>query len=164
METEATIAMNERFAQRARDAHVRSDIRVVAGLGGIYCDGLHRDRERAALASDAASLGVYGKHAPLLCDECAAHIRYAEARRAYCPKDPKPFCSHCDSHCYKQDEAKWQRQMMRYAGPRSLASRYCVPAVRHALEARKWRKTKAALSAAPSEPTEDRPVDDQKEN
>lgn len=135
--------MNERFAQRAGDAHVRSDIRVVAGLGGIYCAGNHGDRERRRLSSDAATLGVYGKRAPLLCDECAGHIRYAEARRAYCPKDPKPFCAHCDSHCYKPDEAEWQRQMMRYAGPRSLVRGYAVPAMRHALEARKWRKAQA---------------------
>lgn len=136
--------MNERFADRMNDAKVRSDTRIVAGLGSIYCAGLHGERERSRLESDAATLGVYGRRVPKLCPECAEHIRYAEARRAFCPKDPKPFCAHCDSHCYKPDEAEWQRQMMRYAGPRSMFRGYAIPGVRHALEARKWRKKMSA--------------------
>lgn len=139
--------MNERFAERMKDAKVRADTRIVAGLGSIYCADHHGDRERVRLSSDATSLGVYGKRVPKLCDECAAHIRYAEARRAFCPKDPKPFCAHCDTHCYKADEAEWQRQMMRYAGPRSLVRGYAVPGMKHALEARKWRKKMAAAAA-----------------
>lgn len=134
--------MNERFAERMNDAHVRSDTRVVAGLGAIYCEAHHGERPRARLQSDAAALGVYGRRVPVLCDECADHIRYAERRRAYCPKDPKPFCAHCDTHCYHPDEAEWQRQMMRFAGPRSVFRGYAVPAVRHAMAARKFRKAK----------------------
>jgi hypothetical protein len=128
----------ERFAERMTHADVRRDTRVVAGLAVIYCKALHDGQQR--LVSDGAALGAYGRHVPALCDECAAHIRYAEQRRAFCPKDPKPFCAHCDTHCYRPEEAEWQRQMMRFAGPRSLRSRYAVHAIRHALEARKWRK------------------------
>lgn len=143
--------MNERFAERMRDGKVRQDTRIVAGLASIFCRGHHDDHDRPRLESDGASLGVYGRKAPRLCAECAAHIRYAEQRRAYCPKDPKPFCAHCDSHCYKRDEAEWQRQMMRYAGPRSLLSPYVIPAMRHAMEARRWRKTMAAQAAETKE-------------
>lgn len=131
--------------QRAADTHVRSDIRVVAGLGAIYCKGVHAERGREPLVSDAAALGVYGRRRPLLCAECAEHIRYAEQRRAYCPQDPKPFCSHCETHCYMPDEAEWQRQMMRFAGPRSLLRGYAAPAIRHALEARRFRKGQAPI-------------------
>lgn len=136
--------MNERFAQKMSDSKVRSDTRVVAGLGGIYCEAHHGDRERTRIESDAATLGVYSKRTPVLCEECAEHIRYAERRRAYCPKDPKPFCAHCDTHCYHPDEAEWQRQMMRFAGPRSLLRGYAVPAMRHAMEASKHRKARQA--------------------
>lgn len=139
--------MNDRFAERMRDKQVREDTRIVAGMGAIYCAGNHRDRTRVPLASDAASLGVYGHRVPRLCDECAAHIRYAEKRRAYCPRDPKPFCAHCDTHCYSAQESAWQRQMMRYAGPRSMFRGYAIPGIKHALEARKWRKTMAVQSA-----------------
>jgi hypothetical protein len=140
--------MNERFAQRMSIAEVRNDTRVVAGLAQIYCEGHHAAAERVRLESDAATLGVYGRRIPRLCPECAEHVRYAEARRAYCPKDPKPFCAHCDTHCYKPAEAEWQRQMMRWAGPRSLFRGYAIPGIKHALEARKWRKAMAAKAPA----------------
>ncbi len=136
--------MSERFAERMKDPKVIADTRVVAGLAAIYCRGNHADRTRPSLTSDGRDLGVYGRRAPAMCPECAEHIRYAEKRRAFCPKDPKPFCAHCDTHCYRSDEAEWQRQMMRYAGPRSLWHGYAIPGIKHALEARKWRKTMAA--------------------
>lgn len=144
-------ALSDRFAERVRDRNVQGDIRTVTGLCSIYCAGNHHDHERTPLVSDASALGVYGRRVPRLCDECAGHIRYAEKRRAYCPKDPKPFCAHCDTHCYKADESEWQRQMMRYAGPRSMWHGYAIPGIKHALEARKWRKTMAAKAAETKE-------------
>lgn len=132
--------MNERFRERMTDAQVRTDTRTLGDFVGIYCKGNHADRARMAIASDAASLGVYGRKAPVLCDECAEHLRYAEKRRAYCPKDPKPFCAHCDTHCYKSEEREWQRSMMRYSGPRSIWHGYAIDGVKHALEAWKYRK------------------------
>lgn len=143
--------MSDRFAERMRDSKVSGDTRIVAGLAAIHCAGTHHDRDRTPLVSDAAVLGVYGRRAPKLCEECAEHIRYAEKRRAYCPKDPKPFCSHCDTHCYGSDEAEWQRRMMRYAGPRSAWHGFAIPSIKHALEARKWRKTTAATAAETKE-------------
>ncbi|KUK47761.1 MAG: Uncharacterized protein XD74_1646 [Actinobacteria bacterium 66_15] len=68
---------------------------------------------------------------------------HSEKRRAYCPRDPKPFCAHCDTHCYKPDESEWQRQMMTYAGPRSMWHGYAIPGIKHALEARKWKREMA---------------------
>lgn len=138
--------MSERFVERMRARDVRADTRIVAGLAGIYCAANHTDRERVPLQSDASVLGVYGRRVPRLCDECADHIRYAEKRRAFCPRDPKPFCAHCDTHCYKRDESEWQRVMMRYAGPRSMFHGYAIPGIKHALEARKWKRRMAGRS------------------
>ncbi len=150
--------MGDRFSERMADMRVAADTRVVAGLAAIYCAGTHRDRDRAPLASDAAALGVYRRRTPRLCGECAEHIRYAEKRRAYCPKDPKPFCAHCDTHCYASDEAAWQRRMMRYAGPRSIWHGYAIPAVRHALEGRKVKSqmTQTSGRAGRAEGNDDR--------
>ncbi|KAF0209488.1 MAG: nitrous oxide-stimulated promoter family protein [Actinomycetota bacterium] len=133
-------AMNERFRERMSDAHVRADTRTVGDFVGIYCEGNHADRVRAALQSDAATLGVYTRKTPVLCDECAEHLRYAEKRRAYCARDPKPFCAHCDTQCYKPDKLAWQRTMMRYSGPRSVWHGYAIAGIKHALEALKYRK------------------------
>lgn len=135
--------MTGRFSERMRDKKVRNDTRIVAGLAAIYCAGNHRDRQRTPITSDASRLGVYGRRVPRVCEGCAEHIRYAEKRRAYCPRNPKPFCAHCDIHCYKPDESEWQRQMMRYAGPRSIWHGYAIPGVKHALEARKWKREMA---------------------
>jgi hypothetical protein len=159
--TKGAAHVNDRFAERMGDRKVREDTRIVAGLGGIYCAGTHRDREQPPLVSDGAALGVYGRRVPRLCDECAEHIRYAEKRRAYCPKDPKPFCAHCDTHCYSATEAEWQRQMMRYAGPRSLWHGYAIPGIKHALEARKWKREMArrATQAPRPDRTDDHAAD-----
>ncbi len=132
--------MNEKFVAQMSDANVRHDTRVLGDFVAIYCKGNHADRQRKVLESDAASLGVYKRTRPVVCEECAAHLRYAEARRAYCPKDPKPFCAHCDTHCYRPAEAEWQRQMMRYAGPKSVWHGHAIDGVKHVLEGRKWRK------------------------
>jgi hypothetical protein len=125
--------VNERFRERMADDQVRADTKTLGDFTRIYCRGNHRDRARTPCASDAATLGVYGRRVPELCEECAGHLRYGEARRAYCPKDPKPFCAHCDSHCYKSDEAAWQRQMMRYSGPRSVFQGHAVDGIRQLL-------------------------------
>lgn len=136
-----------KFAERMQDESVRSDTRLVADFAAIYCKAKHKDRERPPITSDASALGVYGDRVPRMCEECAGHIRYAEKRRAFCPRDPKPFCAHCDTHCYKRDESEWQRQMMSYAGPRSMFHGYAIPGIKHALEALKWKREMARRQA-----------------
>ena len=87
----------------------------------------------------------------MLCEECEAHLAYAEKRRAYCPQDPKPFCAYCETHCYKSDEREWQRQMMRYSGPRSWRKGHAVDGIRHMLDGRKFRKQQEARERAEAE-------------
>jgi len=140
--------VNERFAARMSDAEVRKDTRTLADFIAIYCKANHSERPRFPATTQAATFGVYGRRVPVLCEECAAHLDYAEKRRAYCPKDPKPFCAHCDTHCYRPSEAEWQRQMMRYSGPRSMLRGHAIDGIRHALEARRYRKNEAATAKA----------------
>lgn|GEM_PF-816778 len=131
--------MNEKFAAKMQDREVVGDTRTLADFVQIWCDGHHRDRERRAPQTDGAALGIYRKKL-VLCTECASHLDYAEKRRAYCPKDPKPFCAHCDTHCYRPEEREWQRQMMRYSGPKSWRKGHAIDGIRHVLEGRKYRK------------------------
>jgi hypothetical protein len=140
--------MNDRFIASMSDDGVRHDTRLLGDFVAIYCKGNHAARVRVALVSDAEALGVYGRKTPVVCEECAAHLRYAEARRAYCPRDPKPFCAHCDTHCYRPSEGEWQRQMMRYAGPKSMWHGHAVDGIKHMLEARRWRKIASASASA----------------
>ena len=132
--------VNEKFARKMAEQDVVHDTVVLADFVQIWCDGHHKQRTRKRVETDGATLGVYGRKVPSLCEECEAHLVYAEKRRAYCPKDPKPFCAHCDTHCYKSDEREWQREMMRYAGPRSWRKGHAIDGIKHLLEARRYRR------------------------
>jgi len=131
--------MNERFAEAMNDKQIRHDVAVLADFVQIWCEGHHAERARAQVETDAAEMGVYGTKTPVVCDECAAHLAYAEKRRAYCTQDPKPFCAHCEVHCYKADEREWQREMMRYSGPKSWRKGHAIDGIKHMLEARKYK-------------------------
>jgi len=132
--------MADRFAERMSGKQVAHDCAVLADFVQIWCDGHHPGRARRRAQTDAALLGTYGRKTPVLCEECEAHLAYGEKRRAYCPKDPKPFCAHCETHCYRADERAWQQQMMRYSGPRSWRKGHAIDGIKHVLEARRWRK------------------------
>lgn len=138
--------MDGRFAERMQNAQVRHDVAVLGDFTRIYCAGNHGDRDKAPCATEAASLGVYGPKPHLLCTECQEHLAYGEQRRAACTRDPKPFCAHCDSQCYRSAELAWQRTMMRYSGPRSWYRGHFLDSIRHAHEAAHWRR--AATRAA----------------
>ena len=107
----------------------------------IWCDGHHAAAIGTRSTTDAAGRwACTGASARRLCEECEAHLAYAEKRRALCPKDPKPFCAHCDTHCYKSDEREWQRAMMRYSGPKSWRKGHAIDGIKHVLEGRKWKR------------------------
>lgn len=131
--------MQERFALRMSDREVRRDTRLLGDFAAIYCRGVHSKAVRGPLVSDGAALGVYGRTAPRVCVECGDLLRYAEQRRAACPKDPKPFCSNCDTHCYKSDMRERVREVMRYSGPRSMFTRHALAGVKHLIEGRMAR-------------------------
>jgi hypothetical protein len=142
--------MQERFAQRMLDDKARSDTRLLGDFTVIYCRGVHAHAQRSALVSDGVDLGVYGGRVPVVCAECADLLRYAEKRRAYCPNDPKPFCSYCDTHCYSPEMRERMREVMRYAGPRSVLHGHAIDGVKHLIEGRKARAAAARAGAAGS--------------
>jgi hypothetical protein len=129
--------MQDRFTEKMADAKARSDTRLLGDFTHVYCRGKHRGAIRSPLTSPGAEVGVYGRNPPSVCDECAEMLRYAEKRRAFCPKDPKRFCSHCDTHCYSADMRERVKAVMRYAGPRSMFSKHAVAGVKHLLEGRR---------------------------
>ena len=140
--------MNDRFGEKLADSVVVHDITTLADFIQIYCDGHHANAVRRPVETDAAKLGIYKRKRPVLCTECEAHLAYAEKRRAYCNQDPKPFCAYCEVHCYKSDEREWQRQMMRYSGPKSWRKGHAIDGIKHVLDGRKYRKLAQAKAAA----------------
>ena len=140
--------MDGRFAERMQDPKVAHDTKLLGDFTDMFCSGTHADRPRAALTSEGVTLGVYGSRVPALCSECAAFMRYAEARRVFCPKHPKPFCAACETHCYKPDMRDYSREVMRYSGPRSWKRGYLIDGVKHALEMRRFKKSQADRALA----------------
>ena len=136
--------MQEHFAAGMAREGAAADTKLLGDFTGIYCRGVHADAKRTALVSEGVDLGVYGRKVPHVCDECAELLRYAEKRRAYCPKDPKPFCSVCDTHCYAAAQRERMRDVMRYAGPRSMFHGYAVSGIKHVLAERAAKKAAAA--------------------
>jgi predicted amidophosphoribosyltransferase len=128
------------FALKMREREVAHDAVVLADFIAIWCDGHHTDQMRRRVQTDGALLGVYGRKTPVLCADCESHLSYAEKRRAYCPKERKPFCSHCDTHCYRSEEREWQREIMRYSGPRSWRKGHAIDGIKHLLEARTYAR------------------------
>ncbi len=135
--------MSERFAEKMAQHDVAKDTRLLGDFAVIYCNDNHPDAERAPLDSSGAALGVYGKRRPAVCVECAELLAYAEKRRASCPKDPKPFCSYCDTHCYRADMRERMRDVMRYAGPRSVLRGHAIDSVKHLIEGRRHARAAA---------------------
>jgi hypothetical protein len=132
--------VSDRFEEKMRDRKVAKDTRTLADLIEIYCAGHHARDVREPASTDAAALGLYGRKPPRLCPDCEAHLAYGEKRRAYCPKNPKPFCANCDVHCYRSEEREWQRQMMRYSGPRSAFRGHAIDGIKHVVETRRHKR------------------------
>jgi hypothetical protein len=139
--------VQDRFVEKMADPKVRADTRLLGDFTGIYCRGIHKDTTRSPLMSDGAAIGVYGLAPPVVCAACADLLRYAEKRRAYCQKDPKPFCSYCDTHCYSEEMRERMRLVMRYAGPRSLLHGHAIDGVKHLIAGRRARARAVRTSA-----------------
>jgi hypothetical protein len=139
--------MDARVADRLVDPKVAHDTRLLGDFTDIFCADVHGGRARAALESDGVTLGIYRKRVPVLCGECAEFMRYAEKRRALCPKDPKPFCVACDTHCYKSDMRALSREIMRHSGPKSWRRGYLVDGVKHALAMRRYKRDQARAAS-----------------
>ena len=95
--------------------HQKKDIRLLGKFVEVYCDGKHRDAVRSArfLPED---LG-----ARRLCQECAAFLEYAIAKRLKCPLEAeKPTCKRCRIHCYDKPRREKVREVMGYAGRRLM--------------------------------------------
>ena len=140
--------MSDRFRERMADEKVAHDTSVVADFIRIYCDAHHSERVRRPAKTEAAVTGVYSSRHPVICEECEAHLAYAEKRRAFCPKDPKPFCAHCDSQCYRPDELQWQAHMMRFSGPKSWYQGHLIDGLRHAREGIAWKREQSRKARA----------------
>lgn len=87
----------ERFEGRIRarfaDPDVARDVVTLGGMTEIYCADHHPESMRVPYRGLSTDMGLYpARRIPRLCPACAAHLRYGEARRALCTREPRPSC------------------------------------------------------------------------
>jgi len=111
-----------------------ADAELAARFTEWYCKSHHKNICKAPLESDGSHAGIYLKKIPVLCEDCADYVRYAEERTENCLKNPKPFCSRCDIKCYNSKMKEYSLRVMRYSGPRSVFSRYCLKALHYVIQ------------------------------
>ena len=83
---------------------VGKDIKILEQFIQIYCDTKHREAEKSE------------KNGLKLCPECHETMDYSRTQRELCPLDPKPTCKNCETHCYKPDQRKKIKDIMRHSG------------------------------------------------
>jgi hypothetical protein len=98
------------------------------------------DRERHTIQTMIEIYCLNHHHpADRLCPECAQLTSYALQRVERCPFKPnKPTCAGCTIHCYKPEMRQQVRVVMRYAGPRMLAT-HPLLAVAHLIDGALYR-------------------------
>lgn len=131
-----------------KDSKKARDTELLVRFTEWYCRSHHQNAKREPLVSTGTQAGIYGQRIPLLCADCAEYARYAEQRTELCRHDPKPFCSACPIKCYKPSMAAYSRQVMRYAGPRALFSRYWRQALSHLINGRRGGRRAPATPPA----------------
>lgn len=95
-----------------------------------------RERERRVVTEMIAAYchGRHGTRGDELCDECSRLAAYAARRVERCPlMATKSFCSQCRVHCYAPEERARIKDVMRYAGPRTMLH-HPVMCVRHVVD------------------------------
>ena len=81
---------------------IEKDLEVLREFVGLYCREHHGRREGD------------------LCDDCRNLLDYAVERRRKCPLDPKPRCSKCEIHCYREPYRAKIREVMKFGGMHCL--------------------------------------------
>jgi hypothetical protein len=96
-------------------ARQKKDIRLIGKFVAVYCTGKHCAAGRAAVALP------FGLEERFLCQDCAAFLEYAIAKRLKCPLEAeKPTCKRCRIHCYDPPRRAKVREIMAYAGRKLL--------------------------------------------
>ncbi|MFZ5945483.1 MAG: nitrous oxide-stimulated promoter family protein [Bacillota bacterium] len=82
------------------------DIKLLIDFIKVYCRENHKGIPKETIPP---------YNVPL-CSDCWELALYAEKRRKYCPKIPKPACKKCDTPCYAPKYKEKIRKIMKFSG------------------------------------------------
>lgn len=96
------------------ERRLQRDLRTLVKFVDTYCSEKHRLRQRVVMKGiDVGEIA--GKHL-FLCAECTKLLQHALVKRTHCPRDPKPECKHCPTHCYAPKYREEIREVMKFSG------------------------------------------------
>lgn len=74
---------------------------------------------------------------PTLCNECLSLLAFSKRRLERCIYGvEKPACANCKLHCYKPEQRRQIREVMKWAGPRLLL-KHPVLTIQHLIDQRR---------------------------
>ena len=97
---------------------LRRDLRTLAVFVRVYCEAKH-DHQGPVVYKGFNLKDITGKHLEL-CPQCSKLLHHALVKRTACPRDPKPQCKDCPTHCYSKVYREQIREVMRFSGMRLL--------------------------------------------
>ena len=99
---------------------LQRDLRTLTRFISVYCEGKHHGQSLVVFRG--MDLRKIVSKPVELCPECTKLLQHALVKRTHCPRDPKPQCKHCPTHCYAKHYRQQIRQVMRYSGMKLLFS------------------------------------------
>lgn len=109
-------------AERIKQKRIHEKI-VVTQMIEIYCRGHKHENRDDWGAANCRNPGFGPDGQYKLCPECAALAEYSCLRTQVCPRMAvKTFCKNCCIHCYEEEQQAKIKEVMKYAGPRIVAS------------------------------------------
>ena len=97
---------------------VARDLRTLITFVRVYCHAKHLLQQPMTMKTVNVER-IAGKPVSL-CPECTKLLEHALVKRMHCPRDPKPDCKHCPTHCYAPRYRAQIRQVMMFSGRRLL--------------------------------------------
>jgi hypothetical protein len=97
---------------------LRRDLRTLALFVRVYCHAKHTGQGVVAFKGFDLK-EINGKELEL-CPQCDKLLHHAFIKRTACPRNPKPQCKDCPTHCYSKVYRQQIREVMRFSGMRLL--------------------------------------------
>lgn len=85
---------------------VEKDIDILLKFIATHCQHNHQEQRTLNIQDTVLEL----------CDDCVDLAQYAVKRRISCPKNPKPACKDCDTHCYIPKYRQQIKKAMKFSG------------------------------------------------
>jgi hypothetical protein len=95
-------------------ARTQRDLRTLVAFVHTYCKRNHQDLPRQEMKS--FNVPELSRKPVCLCADCTKLLQHAIVKRTHCPRDPKPDCKHCPTHCYAPEYRAKIRKVMMFSG------------------------------------------------